>query len=135
MAKGALYYHSDFPFHDGQRGKKLFVVLNDPQNDEPYLVVKTTSQLHNKTYQNGCNERSGMFFIPAGTEKLFQIPTLLQLIEIYEFSAEEFLKGSMQEKVITSLGNFDSTLFAQVINCIRKLKDDISERHFKLITR
>ncbi len=135
MAKGAVFFHSDFPFHDGEKGRKFFVILNDPQDEEPYLVIKTTSQLHNKSYQKGCNERFGGFFIPAGTEKLFAISTLLQLIEIYEFSAEEFLKGSMQEKVITSIGNLDSMLIAQIVNCIRKLKDDISEKHFKLITR
>ncbi len=135
MAKGSVFFHSDFLFHDGEKGKKLFVILNEPQNNEPYLVIKTTSQLHNKQFQNGCNERFGVFFIPAGTDKNFPLSTLLQLIEIYEFSAEEFLKGSLQEKVITPIGDLGAPLLAQVINCIRKLKEDISEKHFKLITR
>lgn len=135
MAKGAVYFHLQFPFHDGQIGQKLFVVLNDPINDEPYLVVKTTSNIRERKYQKGCNPQWGEFFIPSGTGALFEKQTIIQLLEIFEFSAQEFLKGSLQEKVISLKGKLNTRTVAELINCVRKLKDDISEKHFKMITR
>jgi len=135
MSKGAVYFHLQFPFHDGQIGHKLFVVLNEPAANEPYLVVRTTSNLRNRKYQTGCNPNWGELFIPAKSGSLFEKDTVIQLIEIFEFSTEEFLKGTMKEKVISFKGDIDSLLFAQIVNCIRKLKDDISEKHFKMITR
>ena len=134
MAKGEIYHHSQFPFHDGQIGDKLFVVLNDPRNDEPYIVVRTTSNLRNRPYQKGCNPEFGDFFFPSGTEKLFPKDTLIQLVETYEFSRDEFLKGCLQDKIISSIGSLSSNALAQLINCVRKLKNEISEYHFRLIT-
>lgn len=135
MSKGAVYFHLQFPFHDGQIGHKLFVVLNEPAANEAYLVVKTTSNLHNRKYQTGCNTKWSEFFVPVSSGSLFERATVIQLIEIFEFSKEEFLKGTMTEKIISFKGDIDGLLFAQIVNCIRKLKDDISEKHFKMITR
>ena len=135
MSKGAVYFHLLFPFHDGQIGHKLFVVLNEPTAAEPYLVVKTTSNLRNRKYQTGCNTKWGEFFVPVSSGWLFEKDTVIQLIEIFEFSKEEFLKGTMTEKIISFKGDIDSLVFAQIVNCIRKLKEDISEKHFKMITR
>ena len=135
MAKGEVYHHSQFPFHDGQIGDKFFVLLNDPQNDEPYIVVRTTSNLRNRHYQTGCNSNFGDFFVPSGTEKLFPKDTVVQLVETYEFSTAEFLNGCLNDKIISNIGSLSSITLAQLINCVRKLKNDISEHHFKMITR
>jgi hypothetical protein len=134
MAKGAVFFHSRFPFHDGQIGQKYFVVLNDPQNDEPYLIVKTTTNLRNKAFQSGCNPSQQVFFLPQHS-CLFPEATLVQLVDIYEFSAEEFLKASLAQQIVHSVGDLDAIHVAQIINCVRKLKEDISEKHFALITR
>ncbi|MBI4547823.1 MAG: hypothetical protein HY707_07580 [Ignavibacteriae bacterium] len=135
MARGGVYFHSQFPFHDGSVGEKRFVVLNNPEKDEPYLVVKTTSNLRNRTYQRGCNPNTGVFFLPAGAETTFPKDTLIQLPEIYEFSSSEFLKGHLTEKVISYIGDLSSLTASQIVNCIRKLKDDIDQQYFAMITR
>lgn len=135
MAKGAVFHHSQFPFHDGEIGDKYFVVLNDPETDETYVVAKTTSNLRNRAYATGCNPKFGVFYISQGTEKTFLIDTLIQLVELYEFSQKEVLEAHLKHKTITFRDDLTVTTVSQLINCIRKLKDDISEYHFKLITR
>jgi hypothetical protein len=129
-----VYFHSEFPFHDGVTGEKRFVVLNNPGKDEPYLVVKTTSNLRNRTYQKGCNQGAGVFYVSAGTESTFPRDTLIQLFDIYEFSSSEFLSGHLTEKVISYLGDLSPLTVSQLVNCIRKLKDDIEERYLRMIT-
>lgn len=135
MAKGAVFLHSQFQFHDGGTGKKYFVVLNEPLAEEPYIVAKTTSKLHDKSFSIGCNPIPAVFYIPAKNEKSFPVNTLIQLSDLYEFSKEEILKGHLKDKTITFQDDLASVTVAQLINCIRKLKEDISEYHFKLITR
>ena len=133
--KGDIYYHSKFPFHDGQIGEKLFVVLNTPVKKEPYLVVKTTSQIKQENLIVGCNQSHGVFYVPKDNNSPFHLPTVLQLIEVYEFSPEEFLKGSLQEKTIVHKCTLPSLIMNQIVNCFKKLKDDISEKHFQMITK
>ena len=41
---GSVLFDKKFVFFDGGVGEKLFVVLNTPNNNIPYLVVKTTSR-------------------------------------------------------------------------------------------
>lgn len=135
MSRGGVYFHSQFPFDDGTFGEKRFVVLNNPEKDEPYLVVKTTSNLRNRTYQKGCNPNRGVFFLPAGVETTLPRDTLIQLLDIFEFSSSEFLAGHLKEKVISYLGDLSQLTVSQIVNCIRKLKDDIDEQHFTMITR
>lgn len=118
-----------------QIGDKYFVVLNDPATDEPYIVAKTTSNLRNRAYANVCNPKFGVFYISQGTEKTFPVNTLIRLIELYEFSQKEVLEAHLKHETIRFLNDLTATTVSQLINCIRKLKDDISEYHFKLITR
>jgi len=136
MACGDVYLHSNFPYSDGTFGKKYFVVLFEPENDiEPYLVVKTTSQLRNKTFNIGCNEKQKVFYIPQKNTNVFPVDTLIQLEEIFEFSKVEFLKGALSEHTIEHKDIIDKLLFSQLINCLKKLKEDISEFHYEMITR
>ncbi|MDI6766428.1 MAG: hypothetical protein QME52_06360 [Bacteroidota bacterium] len=135
MSRGGVYYHSHFPFHDGETGQKRFVILNEPTEDEPYLVVKTTTNLRNKIFREGCNQQQGVFYLPANKERSFPHNTLIQLLNIYEFSTKEFLAGHLTEKVISPLGNLSALTITQIINCIKQLKDDVDEQYFRLIIR
>jgi hypothetical protein len=135
MAKGEVYRHSQFEFHDGQVGEKLIVVLNDPASNEPYIVARTTSNLRHKTYSQGCNQKFGVFFVMGKSEGAFPLDTLIQLVETYEFSAEEFLRGALTDKTISPMGTLSAIRMAQLVNCIRSLREDMIESHFRLITR
>jgi len=135
MSKGAVFHHTQFEFHDGAIGDKYFVVMNEPASDQPYIVAKTTSQLKDRTFSKGCNPKPGVFFIPQGTEKAFPADTLIQLTDLYEFSSEEILKAHLKDKTISFREDLSALTVSQLVNCIRQLKEDISEYHFKLITR
>jgi NADP-dependent 3-hydroxy acid dehydrogenase YdfG len=74
-----------------------------------------------------------VFFIQGKAGSAFPIDTLLQLSDIYEFSGSEFLKGHMFEKVIEHKTTLQNETVAQIINCVKKLKEDISVKHFTLI--
>lgn len=132
---GDIYYHDQFPYHDGTIGQKLFIVLSNPakNTNDPYLVVRTTSKLKGFTYQVGCNPQRGVFYIPPGTGASFPLDTLIQLTDIYEFSRDEFVKGIM-DKVISHKDQLQGLTISQIINCIKKLREDIGEKHFKVIT-
>jgi len=135
MARGAVYYHSQFKFHDGQIGQKILVVLNEPINDEPILIVKTTSNLRGNKYIIGCNPNKGVFFLPAHQVSFFELDTVIQLLDIYEATPQEFLQAHLQEKTLTQLGQLSTLCLSQIMNCIKKLKEDIRQDDFVLITR
>lgn len=137
MPQGDVYFHSRFPFHDGDVGKKFFVVIYEPseKSEEPFLVLKTTSNLREQTYKIGCNENRKAFFIPSNNSPVFPKDTLVQIQEIYEFSSDEFYTGTKIEKSIDFKEKLHDLLISQLINCVKKFRDDISVKHYKLITR
>lgn len=134
MACGDIYLHASFKFTDGTFGKKFFVVIYEPSDDNtPYLILKTTSNKRDNVYNTGCNEKLRSFYIPQGTCPSFPIDTIIQLEEIFEMSVIEFLKGAIEEDIINHKGCLKEITFRQLINCIKKLRDDISEKHYNLI--
>jgi hypothetical protein len=135
MAQGAVYYHPQFRFHDEAIGEKRFVILNEPGEDEPYLVAKTTTNLRNRTYNRGCNPSNKVFFVPKGSEVALPLNTLIQLSELYEFSKAELLEANLRDKILEDKGTLQALTFAQLVNCIKKLKQDIPQEYFAMITR
>jgi hypothetical protein len=134
--KGNIYFHKKFEFKDGCSAPKLIVVLNEPIKSDFYLVVKTTSQLRpTYTYTKGCNRNHGVFYLDANADGQFPLPTLIQLLDIYSFTREEFLKGALTDRAIDLKATFSALTMAQIINCIRQLKEDISEEYFSLLTK
>jgi hypothetical protein len=101
MAKGSVYFHSNFKFVDGSFGKKYFVVLNDPLSpNEPYIVAKTTTNKHSLTYNIGCNPNYLCFYIPSSNFPIFPKDTIVQFQELFEFSTADMLKGTLKDKII-----------------------------------
>ena len=86
QARGAIYHHSQMVFHNGFVGKKYLVLLNIPGKNEPYLLLKATSQKKNKPSIPGCIVEHNVFFIPAG-KTFFKLDTWVQLHERYEYSS------------------------------------------------
>jgi len=128
--KGEVYYSEKFKFYDGEIGQKLFIVLNNPSGTEPYIVAKTTSQPIMK-YNLGCNPGSGIFFIKSNME-CFPKDTFIQLIELYPFTNKDFLSGHF-EVSLKKIDNLSELCFRQIINCIKRMKDDIPQQYYKLI--
>jgi len=132
MEIGDIYIHKKFEFSDTSlTRKKFFIVLNEPSGNNPYLIIKTTSNLRNRNYATGCNPRYEEFFIPGGN--LFPIDTLLQLMDFGYISIEKFHSGLMKEKTIKKFGSLRKTHWTKIIFCYHELKDIIHEKYFNMI--
>jgi hypothetical protein len=130
--KGDGVFIEKFRFSDGNTGRKLVVLLTDGNLNEPYLVVKTTSQ--SARYPNakeGCNERQRVFLVRPSTPG-FDADTYIQLHEIYEIPALDLVKGHL-DHTIQRLFSLPSQRFNELRNCLRRLRDDISGVHFRRI--
>ncbi|MGA9364782.1 MAG: hypothetical protein WBW16_10470 [Bacteroidota bacterium] len=132
---GDIYFHKSFKFKDGAIGEKLFVVLNEPNLDrnEPYLVVKTTSQFQKENLKEGCNPALRGFFVP-GKKEIFDLDTLIQLTDIYEFDAGALIRDGI-DKFLFRKGTLTKLTITQIINCLKRLKEDISVKHFEMIMK
>lgn len=86
---GYVYFDPSFTFHDGEIGRKLFVVLGDcPRVDKRVFVARTTSKpKSDKAY--GCypNVNPPCFFLPVDQTGL-DIDTwvLFDYVNTYEYS-------------------------------------------------
>ncbi len=56
MKAGDVFYFINFKFKDGSTANKILIILNTPQDNEPYLVCLTTSvQKKWRTKELGCH--------------------------------------------------------------------------------
>ena len=132
-AQGEVLCHEKFQFSDGTFGKKLLVVLNNPGPRDPCIVVKTTSQKrHYPNVKTGCNPDKRVFYLLDTGKEVIKGDTYIQLEETFELSVVE-LTASTLKKEVSSIGKlFDLTL-AQIKNCLKKVRQDIPDRHYKMI--
>jgi len=131
---GEILYYKDYEFEDGFKVDKLFVVLNVAENiDLPCLVLKTTSQSGRyEGVRQGCNPQKRVFFVPTDWGKCFKLDTYIQLPQILEISTEGLLKGFFS-KNISVVNSLSADCFAQLKNCLKQFKEDVSPHHWKLI--
>lgn len=130
---GEVLCYYDWLFGDGLKADKLFIILNVADIDRPCLVLKTTSQ--SKRYKGvarGCNVKRKVFFIPAGWGDCFSLDTYVQLPQIIEISTQELLQGHFARQ-IRRLGFLSADCFAQLKNCLKQFREDITKQHWKLI--
>ncbi|MFH0988932.1 MAG: hypothetical protein V1799_02840 [bacterium] len=134
MIAGDILFHTDFTFNDKTKGVKLLIILNNPDlsKNEPFLVIRTTSLLKGKQMQPGCIAAWRLFFIPPSEGEFFKEPTLLQLDAIYEMDAITAVRNGIHH-TLKQIGQLSALTLAQLKNCLKQIKDDISEKHYKLI--
>jgi hypothetical protein len=135
MAKaGDVLSHKQWVFDDGSEAPKLLVVLNTQTDiDMPCLVLKTTS--NPKWYAGvkvGCNQNKKVFFVLKANEPCLDLDTYIQLPSIWELTTKELLDG-WASKAIRPIGSVSGNCLAQLKNCLKNYKDDISTKHRRLI--
>lgn len=135
MTAGDILLHSHFTYEDGTVGRKLLVILNVPDvsKNEPYLFIKTTSRRKGKQMIPGCIAAWGIFYIPPHKD-VFDDHTVLDLLDIREIDPASVVKDHF-EGHITKLSQLAALTFSQLKNCLKQIKEDISERHYQLIFR
>jgi len=124
MTPGSVLHDSEFHFHDGETGNKLFVILNDGSAGA-YVAVRTTSQAKNKSRSEGCHldDWQQNFFVPKA-KGCFTKNTWICLDDFYEFNTTELLQGRFSGR-INSIGELSSPVFQALIDCALH-SDDIS---------
>jgi hypothetical protein len=139
---GEVLFYRDYEYPDGGKPtNKLFVIINNTADTAtPFLVLKTTSQ--SRRYQGvrkGCNPDKKVFFLEGGAKELFDgntlhEPTYVQLPLIIEFSQTSILQARLKDRVSILTGVRLSPLcIAQLKNCLKKFKQDISAKNIELI--
>ncbi len=132
-SQGEILLHEKFQFSDGSIGKKLLVVLNNPKTRDPCLVVKTTSQSQRyKKVKVGCNPEKDVFYLPDSGKEIIKGDTYIQLEEVFELSVVD-LTASVLKKELSSIGKLTALTLAQLNNCLKKVRKNISEKHYKMI--
>lgn len=130
MHKGTIFYHKAFQFQNGEIGKKLLIILNMPQKDEPYLCCKTTSKQQFNIDKEGCHSNKNIYVLNPNTD-WFKEKTWIQFHELYEFEASKFLqahfKGELEIK-----GELKGQTISAIINCIKR-SEDVSNYHLTLL--
>jgi len=131
--RGKILFHTNFSFKNGEFGKKLIIVLNEPRTtNEPYLVFRVTSNSEGKPNSFGCHARYSLFFLPAGLD-FFHHDTWIQLHEVFSFEASDFLDDHFQGK-LKVLGQLKESTIKQLLDCIKKITD-IDEDYKTLILK
>jgi hypothetical protein len=134
LGKGSILFHKNFQFKNGAVGRKLLVVLNNPNinKGEEYLTSRTTTSEKGKKLEYGCNHELSYFFLPAKHD-FFEKNTWIQLHEIFPFDAKTLLDDKYKGE-LEVLGELDQIVIRQLMNCIKKIKD-IEIKYKKMILK
>jgi hypothetical protein len=132
VAQTLRYHCVDFQFTDGATGDKYLVQLNEPDEDEPYIFCKTTSQSKNKRSEPPCQPDRSLYALKARHD-FFPLDTWLQLYELYRLPGDQVLQYTMSHRV-QERGQLRLETIGAVVNCIRRC-EDVSEADRALICR
>lgn len=124
--EGSVFYDPNFPFHDGELGQKLFIVLNNGQ-DGSFLTVLTTSKQKRMSEVAGCHATDfpANYHFPGGSE--FPRDSWLLIDEIYEFDCYAVTQ-KIKQGLIIKKAPISSTALIDVLDCIVE-SDGISLLH------
>jgi hypothetical protein len=130
MIAGAIFFDKDFHFHDGNDGKKLFIILGT--NKGIVVFAKTTSQPYGKGITYGCqpNDRFHNFYLPNNSCYLKK-STWVCLDEFYELKESELLQkrfGGM----VNHICDLTPQITRELQNCAM-LSEDITPRQEAII--
>jgi hypothetical protein len=127
--RGTIFHHSQLVFHNGFVGKKYLILLNTPSKNEPYLLVKATSQQKNKPVTPGCIKNLSLFFIPE-RKTFFTKNTWIQLYELYPMPPESIHTN----KEMSVVGELGAKIIDDIVNCLFDAEEDnLATIHKKLL--
>jgi hypothetical protein len=112
MSKGTVLFYKSFTFHDGGQSDKRVIILNEPNDNEPYLCCKTTSKEKYGLQYEGCYSDESIYVINP-IDKCFTVKTWVQFHELYEITFEKFIidmfKGQISELGTLNRGSVRKT--------------------------
>lgn len=132
MNPGSIFFDTDFHFHDGENGEKLFVVLGSERGVS--VVAKTTSQAYGKGISYGCqpNDRFHNFYLPVNSCYLKK-NTWICLNEFYELKQTDLLQKRFSG-VVNHICDLTEQIAREVQDCAL-LSEDITARQEQIVKR
>jgi hypothetical protein len=126
IIRGTVFYNDQYIFENGTSKPKLLVLLNTPAKNDNYLLVRTTSQPHDKPSRRGCFRNQSVFSIPPGIS-LFEKHTWILL-----YTLSEVLPETVRDFRI--IGLLDHRLTEEILDCLFESQgDDITIHQQKLL--
>jgi hypothetical protein len=119
FARGSIFLDENFQFRDGAKRRKLLILLNNPAQNDPYFLVKTTSQQHQKPKKQGCIEHPyhKAYFIQGNSGDFFKIDTWIQLDDYFPFD------HNTVKRELKLIGNLSEKITTLLIDCFRKINE------------
>lgn len=123
MKAGDVFCFINFRFSDGTTApKKLMIILNTPQNTDPYIVCLTTSVARNwRPKVIGCHSDKNYYFIDSKQDG-FDLDTYIVFDRIYEIPVDKLLNSCLKDGSYY-LFELEQTLWSALKTCIRNSKD------------
>ncbi len=123
LTRGAIFLAENFVFLDNTTGKKLLVLLNNPSSDDPYFLVKTTSQQHSKPKAPGCIENYYQAYFIHANSDFFEKDTWIQLDDYFLFDQ------SHAKTKLKHIGQLAIKTTDNIVNCFLKINEqDLSPK-------
>ena len=119
MKEGEIVYSKKYTFPDGSISDKFIINLNDPQPNEPYLILLVTSKQYFRETKPGCHSSVGYYVIPEKVDYFDRDITWVLFNTLKEFTLEEELRESWNYNFVTKAHLKPATLRA-IINCLKQ---------------
>src|ERR671919_2596466 len=121
MTPGTLFFDTKFIFHDGERGKKILVVLG--RKDGITVVVKTTSKGHRYRLDFGCQaDARFLCYYLTPSSCCLDKPTWVCLDEFYNFKDSDLLQRHFSGQ-INRIGMLPDDLTVDLLKCALASED------------
>lgn len=127
LTRGDVYYDIEFVYEGSTTpcDKLLLIVNKNYQKDQDIIYIPCTTHRDHYKFKNGCNEIEKIFYFEKKIG-FYDQNTNLQLYLINSFSDEEFNKHLLSGRIKQAEGKKTTTdEINQIINCLKKMKDDI----------
>jgi hypothetical protein len=131
---GQILHYEKYRFlDDGSERNKFFIIIYVSDITSPCLLLKTTSKERRYTgSKQGCNRDKKAFYIPKGCGEYFKKDTYIQLPEIIPIDGARIFAGTLSSRLDLKIAlTYDC--FRDLMKCLRKFREDISERHWNLL--
>lgn len=136
---GCVFLHQKFPYENGEPTPKRFILINNPKDDENWIVVKTTSSVTPGNQKlrpttGSCHLNAiNVFRLDANQDPLFEKSTWVQFYTIYEFKVSE-LRKHQKMKELEGKGKLQKNLCIEILECMAQ-SEDISEEYIEHINQ
>jgi len=123
LIRGAVFLAENFVFSDNTTGRKLLVLLNNPTPNDPYFLVKTTSQQHTKPKTQGCIENYYQAYFIYANGDFFEKDTWIQLDDYFP-ADPSYIRTKLKH-----IGQLTPQTTDSIVKCFLKINEqDLSPR-------